>query len=267
MSTSASIDYAVITMPRINVVEASLPVFEALVSAGDKCYRSGYAGKQMAKVFWGYNDIAARWMLIMTGARAADVLSVVPRSLDSYISVARLDVQVTFECDNADDYILSLCPSSRYSSRRIQPVNDAGVTLYVGSPASNLMARVYNKTVESGARGQQDRELVRVEFLLRDRYADSLWMRARDNRLESAWLSLVKRMFDAQSAESIMSLARTQSVPAEVIDSTSRHDDLVSRRLMWLESVVVPALNKMIARYPDAAKRVWLAIDKIAKLE
>lgn len=264
-ATMSNIDYAVITMPRVSVVEAAIPLFERLVKDGDSMVRSGYRGKQSGKTFFGHHDITQRWMLIRTGDAARDILDVVPVSVDPYLSVARLDVQITCEVDCADDFIQSLAPAARYSARRITPLNDAGMTLYVGSAASDLMCRVYNKSAESGIPAPNGGELLRIEYVLRDMYADGTWDKARDGALDGVWLSLTRRMFARESSDAIITRARVHGVDPEYISARQESDDVVSRRLRWLETIVVPALNKMIAQHPESLGKVWLALDKVAR--
>lgn len=130
---TALLDYAVITMPKISPVEALLPRFTALVDGGRKQVRFGYRGNVRGKCFFGYNDFALRYMISMTGEAATDVLSAIPRQLDDYISVARIDVQETYIADDAVDEVINITPSPRYSSRRLIGLNgDRGCTLYVG---------------------------------------------------------------------------------------------------------------------------------------
>ncbi|WP_414651185.1 replication initiation factor domain-containing protein, partial [Escherichia coli] len=95
-------------------------------------------------------------------------------------------------------------PASRYSARRIIPLNSEGSTLYVGSPSSDLMCRVYNKTAEASLPAPDGRDLIRVEYLLRDKYADKAWMRARDGEIDGVWLSLTRRMFARSSSDSVI---------------------------------------------------------------
>lgn len=264
MTTTAHIDYAVITLPKVSVVEAAIPHFSAATAGGVRQVRSGYVGVQKHKTFLGYHDAASRWMFIRTGSAAIDIVDFVPERLDPYLSVARLDVQCTFPIDDADYFIRMLMPSSRYSARRLSPVSDRGETLYIGSPSSDLMARIYNKTVESGLPYDDGRELVRVEFVLRDRYADKAWERARAGDLDSVWVALARKMLTRDSASAVVKHA--QAEPAnDFVLFYQQDNDVVSRRLRWLESVVVPALNKLIALDPDSSHAVWRALDKIAR--
>lgn len=264
MTTTAHIDYAVITMPCVNTVEAAIPHFSAATAGGVRQVRSGYIGVQKDKTFFGYHDIAQRWMFIRTGASARDIVQFVPERLDQYLSVARLDVQVTYPWDDADHHIRMLMPSTRYSARRLSPISERGETLYIGAPSSNLMARVYNKTAESGLPYDDGRDLVRVEFVLRDAYADKAWQRARVGDLDSVWTALVRKMFTRDSASSIINLA--QAEPAnDFVLFFERNQDIVDRRMRWLESVVIPALNKLIALHPEASEAVWRALDNVAR--
>lgn len=264
MTATACIDYAVITMPKVITVEAAIPHFSAATAGGVRQVRSGYVGVQKGKTFLGYHDVAARWMFIRTGYAAVDIVDFVPERLDPYLSVARLDVQATFPCDDADHFIKMLMPSSRYSARRLSPVDDRGETLYIGSPSSDLMARIYNKTAESGLPYDDGRELVRVEFVLRDKYADKAWERARVGDLDSVWVALAKKMLTRDSSSAVVMHA--QAEPAnDFVLFHQQDNDVVSRRLRWLESVVVPALNKMIALEPDSVHAVWKALDNVAR--
>ena len=264
MTSTANIDYAVITMPKISTVEAAIPHFSAATAGGVRQVRSGYVGVQKGKTFLGYHDVAQRWMFIQTGSGARDVVDFVPERLDPYISVARLDVQATFPFEDADYFIRMLMPSSRYSARRLSQVSERGETLYVGAPSSDLMARIYNKTAESGLNYDDGRDLVRVEFVLRDRYADKAWQRARSCDLDSVWVALAKKMLTRDSAGAVVKHAQAESANDFVLFH-QREGDVVSRRMRWLESVVVPSLNKMIALCPDSAADVWRALDNVAR--
>jgi hypothetical protein len=228
--------------------------------------RTGYVGVAGERSFWGYNAYARRYMFIATGAYADECASRIPEALDTYASFARVDVQSTFKVSDADAFIRDLKRARRYQATRISRDGDRGATFYVGSRSSNLFCRVYNKSIEANLLPDGDGELVRVEFVLRDDYADKVWRRFRGGELDFVFGSLVERMFERDSATCIIERVQIALSGRDLELLRRDHDDWRERRLAWLENTVIPALNKLMTESPEFAKRVRNALDNLPVL-
>jgi hypothetical protein len=205
-------------------------------------------------------------MLIITGAYAQECAARIPEQLDTYASFARIDIQSTFKVNDADEFISKLKHARRYQATRINREDRRGATFYVGSRSSALFARAYNKTAESNLQSDDESEFVRVEFCLRDKYADRVWTQFRSNKLEQMFVSLVERMFDEISAKQILERASLDLTEREKLMLASDVSDWRERRLAWLESTVVPALQKLMTEDASMIERVWLALDNLPRI-
>jgi hypothetical protein len=208
----------------------------------------GYRGYRSGKVFVGESE--DRYLVQATGQIAHDVAMRFPFPIEHELSVARIDVQVTFVTQDADFFIRACEPSKVYKATRWSSVREPGETLYVGAPKSDCRLRVYNKTAESGIKPESPGDFLRVEIQFRNRYADRMFraIRARAPRLP--FLSHLRRMVDSFTFDTVkrhIESVEDELFPEEQLIET----DAISRRKAWLERSVIPAMRKVIAEEPE----------------
>jgi len=246
-------DYAVLTVPLTESVEAMYPsLLGALIlEPREPAKLYGYNGFRYGKTFVGQG--ASRVLICATGS-ATPVLFERLARLNLHgipVSAARIDVQLTMVSSNADYLINRVIPNARYQAIRIQGVNSPGATLYIGSPRSELRARIYNKSAESGSYPDDGQgEYVRFELQMRDSYADKMYVALRGGYPRALYLSLIRRMVDPFTyamVESELPHDEQRLEPCFVDDSES----WVARRKRWVETQVVPGLRKLIAYDPS----------------
>lgn len=242
-------DYLVLTIPITPTLEAALPVMQAMWLPDPRNWAMyGYRGFRSGKVFIG--DNGERVLVQATGRIAHDVAMAMPLDSEHEMSVARIDVQLTFETYNADFLINSAQPGNPYKASRWVAVGEPGATLYVGAPSSDCRLRFYNKTAESGIRPPSGLEYARIELQFRNRYADRMFRAIRARAPHIPWLSHLRRMIDTYTytlaADAIKS-SQDELFPEEPVVE----EDAIERRKRWIERSVIPAIRKVLAAEPE----------------
>jgi hypothetical protein len=242
-------DYLVVTVPRTGVAEASYPVMIAYWLPDPQPWAMyGFRGYKSGKVFVGERE--DRYLVQATGAIAHDVALRFPLPVDHELSVARIDVQVTFVTQDADFFIRACEPNSAYKAARWSSVGEPGETLYVGAPRSDCRLRIYNKTAESGIKPQVPGDFVRVEIQFRNSYADRMFRSIRARAPRFPFLSHLRRMVDSFTFDVVKRYV--ESVEEELFpEEPFQETDALSRRKAWLERSVIPALRKVLAEEPE----------------
>jgi hypothetical protein len=246
-------DYAVLTAPLTTRTEALYPSLLAslVLEPRERATLYGCRGYRYGKTFVGQG--VDRVLICATGSATPVLFERLARiNLEGVdVSAARIDVQLTMVSRNADYLINRIEPNSRYQAIRIQGVNAPGATLYIGSPRSELRARIYNKSAESGDFPPGgDGEYVRFELQLRDSYADRMYTALRARYPRVVYLSLMKRMVDSYTyamIESELPVDEHVIDPCYIDDSES----WVARRKRWIETQVVPGVRKLLAHEPE----------------
>jgi hypothetical protein len=242
-------DFLVLTVPRTVAAEAAYPVMASYWLPDPKpSSLYGFRGYRCGKVFIGERE--DRYLVQATGAIAHDVALAFPLAAEHELSVARIDVQITFVVRDADFFILACEPSKAYKSVRWCPVGEQGQTLYVGAPKSDCRLRIYNKTAESGIKPQSPGDFVRFELQFRNNYADRMFRAIRARAPKFPFLSHLRRMVDSFSFDTVK--RHLESLEDELFPEEEIKDvDAISRRKLWLERSVIPALRKVLAEEPE----------------
>ncbi|MQJ21700.1 hypothetical protein EI020_24155, partial [Escherichia coli] len=192
---------------------------------------------------------SARSLIARTGNSAHDAATMLYCLKPEGLSIARLDVQETVVVDNPDRTIAFLSPGKAYDATRVTKVNGEGETLYVGAPKSRARLRLYNKTAESGLSPEIGKYL-RVEVQLRDRYADQAYGKWVDGKVADVLSYWIGKMLDEPSARDMLNLCKHLSVQS-LGQIEQPDDEWASRRKLWFERSVVPAMAKLFLQEPD----------------
>lgn len=250
-SSVAKVDYLVSTFSKTLHNQALTPRLAGIVADGEPAAIRNYYGKQKGKVFFG--DNYHRYMLVATSYAAHEFLTMHDLREFEELSIARLDIQVTLRCHHVDQTISLVRPAKMYNCTLITSLYGEGTTLYVGAPSSRVRCRIYNKTAEAGVRSADGYELMRVEFQLRDRYADFALVNFYAGQLDRLFLSHTRKMTD----EYIASLVERELREGEAMNRIPNRDDetpsAIARRIGWLQHSVRPALIKLSMMDREAA--------------
>jgi len=240
------VDYFVITAQRNARVDAHYPVFVGQYVSGAREERimqfHGFRGEN--SVFVGQST--DRLMVWASGSEAHYIAKTLNTSVFESFSVARIDLQVTMTSLDADYMIEYIQPAKIYKATKVVNINEKGTTLYVGSPASNLRLRVYNKSAESGIVPEAGGEYVRFELQCRNNYADKAFTAFRNNMARSFYLMILKRMVDNYTYKLVEGAIRSSDEELFIDEFPSRKDDPISRKKRWLEQSVLPALRRLL---------------------
>jgi len=244
-------DYIVITAVRDAHVDALYPAIVGQYVSAPKQDRImqyyGYRGKN--NVFVGQSDDR---IMIWASGKEADYVARTLRIEDlRQLSVARLDLQITMTCLDADYLIEHIQPSKIYKCTKISSIHEKGTTLYVGSPSSNIRLRVYNKTAEAQIYPDGGGEYVRYELQCRNQYADKAFVALRNNMVRAFYLMILKRMVDTFTFNTVKSAIEASDEELFVDDFPNNKDDPVERKKRWLEQSVFPAMRRMLLEDKD----------------
>lgn len=248
---ATKVDYLVATFPKTVHNEALSARYAGMVAQGVNANVRNYYGKQNGKVFFG--DSYYRFMIAATSYAAHQFLVANDiRELEE-LSVARMDIQLTIKAFRVDQTIELIRPPKIYQCTLIRSVYGEGATLYVGAPSSRVRARIYNKTAESGKRAEDGSELIRIEFQLRDRYADFALTSFYAGQLDRLMLSHTKKMTD----DYIYSLVEREVRESEPGSRVAFSEDIsmseLERKLGWLHHTIRPAIMKLALNNRDVA--------------
>ncbi|MQL46345.1 replication initiation factor domain-containing protein [Escherichia coli] len=209
----------------------------------------GYSGMTHKSIRDGVSYDGSRGMIAGTGSAAHDAATMLYSLNVQGLSIARIDVQETLVVDNPDRTIMFLSPRKAYAATRISTVHGEGETLYVGAPKSRARLRLYNKTAESGLSPEIGKYL-RVEVQLRDRYADQAYGKWVDGKVADVLSYWIGKMLDEPSARDMLNLCKHLSVQS-LGQIEQPDDEWASRRKLWFERSVVPAMAKLFLQEPD----------------
>lgn len=222
----------------------------------------GYRSRGSAGVTWGIREQDV--LLVLTGELAREYGR---RAYELARNVSRADIQVTVELSRPQtalarrwgDVLRKLNHGARKGRGRRWNDRSAGRvirgipwgdTLYVGAKKSDVMLRLYDKGVESGAvtAGEcKPGQWWRYEVQHRRKYAMSAALKlmettATDEELQEAAVDLVGTTFDRRGV--IPLFDRKTDVYAK--RETQRPDD--ERRMKWLREQVRPSAERLIDR-------------------
>jgi len=239
-------DYFVITMPRNASADAHFPalVGQYVSKAREDriMYYYGFRGDN--GTFVGQSN--DRLMIWTSGHEAHYVARTLNTGIFESYSVARMDLQITMTCLDADYMIEYIQPAKVYKATKVVNINEKGTTLYVGAPTSRVRLRVYNKTAESGIVPDGGGEYVRFELQCRNQYADKAFVAFRNNMARSFFLMLLKRMVDSYTLKLVEGAIRSADEELFFDDFPASKDDPMSRKKRWLEQSVLPALRRLL---------------------
>lgn len=241
--SATKVDYLVTTFPKTLKNQAIYPKYLGMVDDGNVANVRNFYGRQKGKLFVG--DSYDRYMIAATSYTAHEFLAHNDiRELDE-ISVARLDIQVTIKAFRVDQTIELVRPPKLYQCTLIVSLYGEGTTLYIGAPSSRVRARLYNKTAESGKRAEDGSELLRIEFQLRDRYADFALTSLYAGQIDRLMLSHTKKMTDDYIASLVERAIRETDTIARVAPTDEIEASPIARRIGWLNHSVRPAIMKL----------------------
>lgn len=239
-------DYFVITTKRNDRVDAHFPaIVGQYVSKPTNSRIMQYHGFRGSNgTFVGQsNDSMIIWS---SGQEAHYVAKTLQTEIFESYSVARMDLQVTMVCLDADYWIEHMQPSKLYKATKVSNINERGTTMYVGSPASNLRLRVYNKTAQSGIAPDTGGDYIRFEIQCRNNYADKAFVALRNNMARSFYLMIIKRMVDTYTYNLVQGALQEADNELFVDTFPDKRDDPIERRKRWLEQTVLPSLRRML---------------------
>lgn len=253
-----TVDYFVATMPYDDHVQALYP--RVFAEYADECPRNLYGYRMFMKdgIGIGLNYDHTRVMVIGTSDKAHSAMAMVSVLSPFQVSVARIDVQVTFVVGDADRDIAWIQPDKKYKAVRWSAVHEKGSTLYVGAPSSDARLRIYNKTAESGNKPDDGGEYMRVEVQLRNRYADLAYRHILDGKIEGVWQKWVRQMLHPDDASGIILKALGSECAYYALHPQER-TDWMHRRKLWFEQTVVPAMRKVVSADPDYLRTIIAA--------
>jgi len=257
-------DYIVLTYPRSEAAEALYPSLLGywLPEPRHTFSLYGFRGYRSGKIFLGERD--DRFLLQATGSIAHEVATRFQLPVDHEISVARVDAQHTMVVADADRLINTCEPKAGYQSTRWTRLDAPGVTLYVGSPRSDVRLRIYNKSAESGIKPVQVGDYMRVELQFRNKRADHMFRAIRARAPRFPFLVQIKRMIDSYTYQLIhdsISADESELFPEEL----PKELDSLSRRKAWIERSVIPAFRRVIAEEPEYLKVFLMLLDNISE--
>jgi len=232
------------------------------VEDGQKLAFRGFQGMSKEGVFIGYRPYDDRAIVQGIGS-AADraVIIFSERSKSKKRSVARFDAQVTFAIDDADRTILFASPKRRYKSMRVSQINDRGETLYVGSPTSAYRLRVYNKTAQANIKPDNG-EYIRFEITFRNSLADSAYEAYLQGNINVYFLGYLSQMVDEVTFNLVKHIL-DKNMTADPRLFEKDIDEGLEKTKVWLESVVVPCIQKLYLRDPEYVTKLVDILDKM----
>jgi hypothetical protein len=232
------------------------------LEGGETLAFRGFKGLSKDGVFIGYRHYDDRIIVQGIGSAAnRAVLIFSERSKGKKQSVARFDAQVTFAIDDADRVIVFASPKKRYKAMRISSVFERGDTLYVGSPKSAYRLRIYNKTAQSNI-APESGEYIRFEITFRNSLADTAYKAYLDGDMDLYFLGYLGQMVDEVTYNLVKYiLFKNMTVETRIFETES--DNGIEKTKVWLESVVMPCLQKLYLRDP---KYVTGLVEKLDKM-
>jgi hypothetical protein len=232
-----------------------------LENGKDMAFR-GFTGRQLDGLFFGYRPYDDRIIVQAVGYQSdKGIAAIMHYAADKAVSVARFDAQVTFPVDNADNIILFAVPNKRYQAMRISNLRERGETLYVGSPTSSYRLRVYNKSAQSGITPDKG-EYIRFEITFRNSLADSAYKAYTEGNVEAYFLGYLSKMVDTVTLNTVRYvLDKNMTIRPEIFETDN--GDSLEKTKVWLESVVMPCLQKLSARDPAYVRKYISMLDNI----
>jgi len=207
----------------------------------------GFLGKKCRHAMYG--DKAEWGMVQVSGYEAKSSL----RLADEGTQATRIDLQLTYwvgesEVENVlrDAYNRACAaPPTNHRPCKVNMIESRhrAQTVYIGSRASDIFFRIYDKFEESGK--EEYRGCVRFELELKGRLAKALWQR---------WVDGAGTLYQALEMVVQMLKERGVAVPSEDIDA---HDILMLKRpktseeatLAWLKFQVAPTVKKLTGSF------------------
>jgi Replication initiation factor len=203
----------------------------------------GFVGKKTRHALWG---VKKTWAMVQaSGSAAKTALRIALPGTQS----SRLDVQATFRIDQGTvgmairNAYEAACAHVRPKARPLKVVlieeRHAAQTCYIGSRASDIFIRIYDKYEESGK--EEFKDCIRFEVELKGRASKAVWK---------------KLVYDGWGVGDLLSLLfellqeRGVDVPCKDFDA---HDIIVLKRekttlestLAWLSTQVSPTVRKL----------------------
>jgi len=249
-------DYFVITALKTRHLDAHYPsIVGQYVSNPKDASLLGYFG------FRGDNGVFAgengqRYLFWASGNEAHYMATTLKTENWEGISVARIDLQITITCLDADYLIEHIQPNKSYKSTLIVNLNDKGSTLYVGSPTSRIRLRIYNKTAQSGLQPDEGGEYIRFELQCRDSYADKAYTALRNNMARAFFTMYVKKMLDTYTTNIVQSSLASFNEELFVGDFRENKEDRLLRKKRWIEQTVLPSLRRMLVEDKDYVDKI-----------
>jgi hypothetical protein len=222
----------------------------------------GFKGLSKEGVFVGYRHYDDRILVQGIGSSAdRAVLIFQQRSQGKKCSVARFDAQVTFAIDDADRTIMFCSPRRKYKSMRITSVNERGETLYVGSPTSAYRLRIYNKTAQSNVAPDRG-EYIRFEITFRNTLADTAYNAYLNGDMKAYFLGYLSQMVDEVTYNTVRHiLDKNMTIEPRIFEK--ENDEGIEKTKVWLENIVMPAIQKLYLRDPEYVSLLIERLDKI----
>jgi hypothetical protein len=168
-------------------------------------------------------------------------------------NVSRLDIQVTVQLPMTqrglarEGYraaIAYLADNDRAPQLRLITTHPVGDTLYIGSPKSDVMARLYDKAAESPNLYEPGTWRYEVEYKREAALSVCRTLQGAAN----PQAAIAATVFDHFAARGVA--PRFPRGAASEIHATTRRRSVDETRLRWLESTVAPAVRTLLRNVP-----------------
>lgn len=209
---------------------------------------NGYAGKRFGKLLWGCRPDGS---IIRVSSSAADTIG--KAMSGTGWNCTRVDFQATVRLSGTTvDAHIKDCATSAVLARsaatgrpvKIAHINGygAGDTLNIGSRSSDVYMRVYNKARESEL--PEYEQCVRVECEFKDdRARNAYWAWQASGCSHDFVLETLAAMAGRRGVSTLHGVAKGVGV----IPLGRVHNTNLDAKLMWLEHVVRPSVDKLVA--------------------
>jgi hypothetical protein len=211
----------------------------------------GFYGQKTRHAVWG---VKKDWALVQSSGRfAKNGLKLAM----SGIQASRIDVQVTMRVDPGTvqqvlrgAYELACnAPNGGHRPREVRLIESRrrAQTVYIGSRASDMFVRCYDKFEESG--DEEYRDCVRYEVEIKGRAAKALWEHMATTGSGVGFL--VKLLVDVLRERGIeLDITEFDNLPTLTLKKDKTTDE---GRLAWLKRTVAPTVAKL------SETRGWIA--------
>lgn len=207
----------------------------------------GFVGEKARHAFWGTKQ---DWQLVQVSGRAAKNGL---RMAMSGIQCSRLDIQVTFRVRDATvaEEIRSVyekaCamphPGHRPPDVKLIEHRHKAQTVYIGSRASDIYLRVYDKYEES--KDQEYKGCIRFEVELKGRASKAAWKKVSTEGLGTGFL--VKLLVDIFKARGIeLKISDFDHLPSLTI---ARERTSLEGTVAWMNRQVAPVVKRLALEY------------------